>query len=130
MSREQYGQYHQKSVEVIVTITVYHNNITSIDLLQGSSPHLPGHLTPGTLTHRAIQGGVVKGSGSHVDFFQGDEQVSDSVWVGTSFTQISDQVGEDLAMVTKVELVHWLYLGDDLKHKQIMVKASEELNPT
>ena len=117
-------------MEVIVTITVYHNNITSIDLLQRTSPHLPGHLTPGSLTHRELQGGLVKGAGSHVDFFQGDEQVSDRVWVGTSFTQVSDQVGGDFAMVTKVELVHWLYLGDNLKHKHIMVKASDELNPT
>ena len=105
---------HQKSV-VTVDIT---NSITLIDLLQRTSPHPPGHLTPGTLTHRALQGGLVKGSGSHVDFLQGDEQVSDGVWVGTSFTQVSDQVGEDLAMVTKVELVHRLYLGEDLKNTQ------------
>ena len=106
--QENNGQYHQKSVEVIVTITVYHNNITSIDLLQSTSPHLPGHLTPGTLTHRALQGGLVKGASRHVDFLQRDEQVSDDVWVGTSFTQVSDQVGGNFAMVTQVELVHWL----------------------
>ena len=94
---------HQKSV-VTVDIT---NSITLIDLFQGSYPHLPGNLTPGT--HCALQGGLIKGSSSHVDFLQGDEQVSDGVWVGTSFTQVSNQVGEDLAMVTKVELVHWLF---------------------
>ena len=116
-------------MEVIVTITVYHNNIISIDLLQCTSQHLPGHLTPGTLTHRALQWGLVKGSGSHVDFLQGDEQVSDGVWVGASFMQVSDQVGGNFAMVTQVELVHRLYFGDDLKHKHMMVKASE-LNPS
>ena len=105
---------HQKSV-VTVDIT---NSIILIDLLQRTSPHPPGHLTPGTRTYCATQGGLVKGSGSHVDFLQGDEQVSDGVWVGTSFTQVSDQVGEDLAMVTKVELVHRLYLGEDLKNTQ------------
>ena len=105
---------HQKSA-VTVDIT---NSITLIDLLQRTSPHLPGHLTPGTLTHRALQGGLVKGSGSHVDFFQGNEQVSDGVLVGTSFMQVNDQVGENIAMVTKVELVHRLYLGEDLKNTQ------------